>query len=136
MNKIEFETSKGSFVLIDESELTKIDKIIVSNDNDFIKLSEITDKQASEVVDSFDLFGNINVGYKNYSEEEPVLNTAKESLHSLLKSKGVYLFENPIIHPNDMGIQPASFSWYLEQENQHNEAELKTFYNPYLFKKI
>lgn len=99
MKKLEFKTSKGSFMLVDSIEI------------EGIKLSEITEEQASEIVDK-------KIGYKNYLESTDVISnyscvTATKSLHSLIKSKGAYLYENP-----------------------HNtvEAEQKTFYNPVIFK--
>nr|WP_317633077.1 hypothetical protein [uncultured Flavobacterium sp.] len=95
MKKLEFETSKGRFVI-------KGLNFIPLNCNG-IKLSEITEEQASEVVGSI------------------------KELHSLLKSKGIYLFENPY------------GEWFSDFKNANDEldwqlAEQKTFYNPYIFK--
>jgi|SRR5690606_6287752 len=100
MKTLEFETSKGRFLLVDNPLLPQAMSITTK----YIKLSEITEEQASEIVDSDDEYGVIM--YQNYQTasmqyfDEQI--TAIESLHSLLKSKGI-----------------------LEQ---------KTFYNPYIFK--
>ena len=58
-------------------------------------LTDLTEEQKESVVDSFELFGNLNVGYKNYAAEEPVCDTSSESFESLLKSLNVFT-ENPL----------------------------------------
>ena len=111
-------TSKGEFLLVDAIEKPNI--------NTGIKLSEITEEQASEIVDKVmnnQHFQNYN--FKSYNDRW--VKTAIESLHSLLKSKGIHLFENPY------------GKWYSDFENANQEldwqlAEQKTFYNPYIFK--
>lgn len=107
MKELKFKTSKGRFVIKDLN-------FIPLNCNG-IKLSEITEKQASEIVD---LKGDRFQDYNHVSCCDRWCNTAKESLHSLLKSKGIHLFENP----ND--------SDYFTNRS----TEQKTFYKPYIFK--
>ena len=65
MKKLEFKTSKGRFLVVDA--------INNANIHTGIKLSEITEEQASEIVGSI------------------------EELHSLLKSKGIKITNNPYI---------------------------------------
>lgn len=111
MKKREFETRKGKFTLVDG----------FYHINGGINLSKITEEQASEIVD--EVWGK----YKNYETDERagnynrfVCDSAIESLNSLLKSKGVHLFENPT---------KERFVYF-----EYREAERKTFYNPYIFK--
>lgn len=96
-------------------------------------LKDITEERASEVVDSNIKQGLIKCYFdyiKGYYSNS--LFTAIESLHSLFKSKGIHLFDNPdgISYRTcsfDSGIDYRSFlSW--------NDAEEKTFYNSILFK--
>lgn len=99
MKKEIIETSKGRFMLVDGvGEDFAMDLVhIVVADEWFIKLSEITEEEASEIVDEF-LF-NANDGsdygdekvYKDYVTDEIYLTNPKESLHSLLESKGIHL---------------------------------------------
>lgn len=123
MKKLEFTTSKGSFILVDLSEVETANYLVHTNvDSIICNVKNMTEEHFSDIVDSFELFGNINVGYKNYAEEEPVLDTSKESFESLVKYLGWYLFEN----------QYSNFA----DEMVCQEAESKTLYNPILLKKI
>ena len=144
MKKLEFETSKGRFLLIDSEDapssfnryLRDIEEKLGVQLTIGYKLSEITEEQASKVVDEF-LF-NANDGsdygdekvYKDYVADEIYLTNPIESLHSLLKSKGIHLFENPL--KNTLSIQSLEGS--QKHSQQIKEAEQKTFYNPYIFK--
>lgn len=107
MKKLEFETSKGRFLVVDlKNDYSEIYQLTELGYGFLCVLSEITEEQASEVVDCHkSLFG-------------VPLSTHIESLHSFLKSKDIYLFENPVplLHHSRL------------------EAEEKTFYNPYIFK--
>lgn len=145
MKKIEFETSKGSWLVLDSKDapssfnryLRDIEKELRVRLTEGYKLSEITEEQVSDIVDE-PLFGK---HYRDYTfiptlddsyAGEFRLNTAIESLHSLLKSKGIHLFENPhprryIMAMTDKGIVDTTEKLYLESEQ-------KTFYNPYIFK--
>lgn len=76
MKKIEFETSKGKFLVCDAVENANI--------HTGISLKEITEEQASEIVGI-----EINM---NHSANHNIM-----QLHSILKSKGIHLFYNPYI---------------------------------------
>lgn len=138
MKQLEFETSKGRFRVVDEKDYMVFHLMIAKNGFDCISLQEITEEKAREIVDEF-LF-NANDGsdygdekvYKDYVTDEIYLTNPIESLHSLLKSKGIHLFKNPhprryIMAMTDKGIVDTTEKLYLE-------AEQKTFYNPYIFK--
>lgn len=120
MKKLEFETSKGRFVIVDgvgEDFAMDLTHMIIC-DEWFVKLSEITEEQASEIVD-YSILKNMYASYNyGFCTNSYVYKTAIESLHSLLKSKGIYLYKNPapLLHHTRL------------------EAEQKTFYNPYIFK--
>lgn len=89
------ETSKGKFFVVET-----IDN---ANVHTGIKLSETTEEQASEIVDSVtrNSYGE-EIGWKNYPFEEhpfnyPILNTALESLNSLLESHNIEITPNTYI---------------------------------------
>ena len=128
MKKLELKTSKGEFI-IEEASDKNLGRFLVKH---------MIEEQFAEVVDSFELFGNINVGYKNYTEEEPVLDTAKQSFESLIKSLGWYLFENPLDSTKylfEEGKDQNKFFVRLPKR-RWQEAESKTLYNPVLLKKV
>lgn len=142
MKKLEFETSKSRFVVIDNNQ---DDNMVIQFLKDIpygsymnrIKLSEITEDQASEIVDEPVKFFNPtnpycveDVVYINYNSGKGFW-TAIESLHSLLESKGIHLFKNPYTNSTDLN---SSFFSMQEDFNKEKEAEQKTFYNPYIFK--
>lgn len=89
MKKLEFETSKGKFLLVDA--------IKKPNIHTGIKLSEITEEEASEIVD-YSILKNMYASY-NYGvcTNSYVYKSAIESLHSLLKSKGITDLSNKYI---------------------------------------
>lgn len=129
MKKLEFETSNGRFLVSESDE---------HYDYRFIGLlSRITEEQAREIVDEF-LF-NANDGsdygdekvYKDYVTDEIYLTNPIESLHSILKSKDIHLFENPYTKSTDLN---SSFFSMQVDFNKEKQAEQKTFYNPYIFK--
>src|SRR5690606_7581365 len=101
MKQLKFETSKGSFLLIDLPNIEEIEKELqifghdqrLTNDDlnsyfrhflpDFNKsyeLSEITEEQASQIINNFDKIPNDVPNNIDY---------CKLSLKSLLKSKGI-----------------------------------------------
>lgn len=129
MKKLEFETSKGMFKVVDEKDYMVFHLMLTENGFDCISLQEITEEQAIEIVDEF------KRGYKNYSYKgyklggqqvsmviRDYFNKPTDSLYSLFDSKGICLFENPFYHGD------------LEDYTKYKEAEQKTFYNPYIFK--
>ena len=137
MKKLEFETIKSRFLLIDSDDapssfnryLRDIEEKLGVQLTTGYKLSEITEEEASGIVDYFTEYSK---RYQDYERLECAYLTAIESLHSLLKSKGVHLFKNPqtrryIMAMTDKGIVDTTEKLYLE-------AEQKTFYNPYIFK--
>lgn len=125
MKKLEFKTSKGNFILSDENYYLVNERGVktayLNNKKQFeyvsfIRLSEITEGQASEIVGS--------VEERLYKDDvSEYFKTAIKSLHSLLKSKGVYLYENTL----STGTSKYDY-------NMYKEAEQKTFYNPVIFK--
>lgn len=101
MKKLEFETSKGRFVVIDNNQddtqvIQFLKDIPYSSYMNRIKLSDISEEQASEIVDKVmnnQHFQNYN--FKSYNDRW--VKTAIESLHSLLKSKGITYLSNKYI---------------------------------------
>lgn len=113
MKTLEFKTSKGGFMLVDSVEI------------EGIKLSEITEEQASYIVGS--------VEERLYKDDvSEYFKTAIHSLQSLLKSKGVYLYENPVKFPEYIDGYPDVYLDSIQQEI--HLAEQQTFYNPVIFK--
>lgn len=124
MKKLEFETSKGRFLVSESDE---------HYDYRFIGLlSRITEEQASEVVNEFKYHPTlIKKVFIDYLNEDFYFESAIESLHSLLESKGIHLYENPYTNSTDLY---SSFFSMQTDFNKEKEAEEKTFYNPYIFK--
>lgn len=128
MKKLEFETSKGAFFMVDAIERKNL--------HNGIFLKQITEEQASDIVDeSFNAYHEHSfVYYGNEVVGGCYIVTAIESLHSLLKSKGIHLFENPVPQPefiiDNFGNGGICESWVKEFQEQ----EEKTFYNPVIFK--
>lgn len=137
MKIIELETSKGKFVLIDKNNdwcfgekfnyygKNNFDALNIVNANESFsysksfKISEITEEQASEIVD-FEDGCRMLYGY------------AKNKLNSLLKSKGIYLYDNP--YDLNEQLDCNCDMCYQKLEDAFDESEQKTFYNPYIFK--
>lgn len=132
MKKFEFESNGSKWLLFEADEegycfntLQFHFKIKLSLG---LFLKDIKEEQASEVVGErqLELWQKTQGFYKYYdymSRNEcgiSFLKSSIESLHSLLKSKGVHLYKN---------TDPLFSGHYLE-------AEAKTFYNPVLFKII
>lgn len=101
-------------------------------------VKHMTEEQFAEVVDSITwiyTIGGSNTVYRNYLcnneiSGSGVLESAKQSLESLVKSLGWYLFDNPVppYAPNDVDFHESAKKWF--------EAESKTLYNPVLLKKV
>lgn len=140
MKKLEFETSKGRFLVVGEK--INLDTWDYKYPLVFIsKLSEIPEEEASEIVDEpFGLgVGDNNIlVFKDYEDEDNAYLSSIDSLHSLLKSKGIHLFKNPLKDSELSFIGNVSGIDMLLAKQKHDrrikEAEEKTFYNPYIFK--
>lgn len=119
MKKIEFKTGKCEFDLLDGARTYTLGLMKNTGGLKGIYLAHITEGEASRLVDNLKAGG-----YENYQKEGYVsFPSAIESLHSLIKSKGVHLYENP--YSNTIGI--------VEFDYHRNRAEQKTFYNPVIF---
>lgn len=123
MKKINFETSKGKFVVVDIKEFDNIgvsrigidiNGIFFSGAKGIIQLKKITEQQASEIVDS-------EYNQSKYGQYEP---NAIHRLYSIITSNGYHLFENPY-------TDAQKYS-----ESKYFDAEDKTFYNPIIFKLV
>lgn len=119
MKKLEFTTEKGVFILEEASD-KNLGRVLVKY---------MTEEQFDGVVDSITwryTSGGSNTVYRNYLcnnevSGSGVLESAKQSFESLIKSLGWYLFENPYKNFAD--------------EIGCDQAESKTLYNPVLLKK-
>lgn len=141
MKELKFKTSKGEFKVVDEKDYKVFHLMLTMNGPEAISLKEITEEQASDIADEFKYHPTlIKKVFKDYLNEDFYLESAIESLHSLLKSKGIHLFENPIEEPNINDFKSTPFcesgncESYRDLVAEHREAEEKTFYNPYIFK--
>lgn len=137
MKVLEFETIKGRFKLIDMPEKVSvngwngsimIDEVNQISQEKYAKgfyLKNITEEQASSVMSKKDI--------AKYQGKMCSLNSVL-GLNRFLESKGINLFNNPVPEPeyqfDNFGNGGMCESWI----NTHQEAEQKTFYNPYIFK--
>lgn len=65
---------------------------------------------------------------------EPKSDNSKNRFFELLKIKGISLYKNPIIFPNDIDDIPSGYLDSIQEEfDKENE---KTFYNPYIFELV
>lgn len=123
MKKLNFETSKGNFVVVDipENKGKAIAVALLCNSNFGKKefkdskylgyISELTEQQASEIVEEyFSTTTNEIDGFIDYHDGTQT-DCPIESVHSLITSNGYYLFDTDT--PKD-----------------------KTFYNPIIFKLV
>lgn len=165
--QLELTTNKGEWLVVDMPKSSHGIKVFNDIDRPYISyfighdtyreyfigklheisfISEITEEQAAEVVEC-SIHTNL---FAHYVNEIPVntycYKSSIESLHSLIKSKGYHLFENPYKEPkfnydfgedgpSDSMLESAEFDFDYRLE-EYNEAETKTLRNPYLFKKI
>lgn len=155
MKNIRIKTEKVTFYLIDMPEDTKEVQNIYLNGISwqsrdghwdswhesetltFVSfLKDINEEQASNIVDNF------KMGYKNYTYRNPNLGgqqvamiirdyhrNAIDSLLSLIDSKEIHLYENPL--KNRFSIQSLEGS--QKHVEQIEQAEQKTFYNPAIY---
>lgn len=132
MKQVEFKTNRGKFAIIDSD---------IKPDGWYVDIRNITEEQADSIIRA-DFVYNANDGsdegdidvYQDFTDNGNFLYSAKESLFSLFESLGIYLFDNPISHPDNIEIQPASINWWIGQEENHLKAEEETFRNPYIIK--
>lgn len=137
MKTLEFKTSKGIFVLSDENYYLVNERGVktayLNNEKQFeytsfIRLSEITEEQASGIIGEMD---------NRFNNHDYLLN--------LILSKGIHLYENPFIKPNipnEQTLKKMHNKGYGENDfvdlkyDQHiyELAEQQTFYNPVIFK--
>ena len=97
----QIETSKGKFIVKD---IPSLDLVYDDKLNDYllslkrIKLSKITEEEASEIVDNSMMN---TLCYENYINEgfkgRTWFNSAIQSLHSLLESQGIEITNNTYI---------------------------------------
>src|SRR5690606_4848510 len=90
----------------------------------FCDAKNITEEQASKIVDYFTEYSK---RYQDYERLECAYLTAIESLHSLLKSKGIHLYDNPYTNSTDLN---SSFFSMQTDFKKEKEAEEKTYRNP------
>ena len=120
MKKINLETSKGKFIVVDiESDKDIYDiqskfGYLLKDFCDWTYLKDITEQQASDIVE-------YKYNQSNYGQYNP---TAIHRLHSLITSNGYYLFDNPY-------TDAQKYS-----ESKYFEAQDKIFYNPIIFKLV
>lgn len=125
MKEFKFKTSKGKFIIKEYSTFNDLIKDANFYKQKICKLSEITEEQASEIIDkvmSNQHFQNYN--FKGFADRW--VKSAIESLHSLFKANGIYLYEKPCL--------PDEYIASKEALLYDKEEESKIFYNPYIFK--
>lgn len=152
IKKLEFTTSKGMFVIIDEpiERGKEISTALLCNQNFGLeefrnslligRLKDLTEEQASEIVDkSWDSGIKTTTRYPNYETNDwsyyGSFGNSLTSLHSLIKSNGWYL-ENP-----RQSTKPTDdLSFYDSQDDMEKcitdwqQAESRTLHNPVIFK--
>lgn len=97
------ETSKGKFGVVEINSIAEGQYYVDTLSSYHYKLSEITEEQSSEIADSVtrNSYGE-EIGWKNYPFEGhpfnyPILNTALESLNTLLKHHNIEITPNTYI---------------------------------------
>lgn len=131
MKKLNFKTSKGKFVVVDiESDKDIYDiqsnfGYLLKDFCDWIYLKDITEKQASEIVEEYfsTTTNEIDV-YFDYRDDTQT-DCPIDSLHSIIEFLGYHLFENP---NKDPGLMPST------ELDVYRKAQAKTFFNPIIFK--
>lgn len=99
MKQIKITTSKGEFLVVDGNDYRYPHYMFTKFGLRYAVISEITEEQASEIVDEDNdygvrIFQNYQTTSMQYFDEQI---TAIESLHSLLKSKGITELNNKYI---------------------------------------
>ena len=136
MKTLELKLKKDVLIVENEFE-NKIDFI----DNELgifyflCKGSDLTEENASELVDFWQNMANDGFIYENYKTNLPKKKTAVESVISAVESKGFYWLKNPIDEPNKYLQKCMSFENLSNQFKLFDEKEEKTFKNPLIFVK-
>lgn len=148
MKQVTITTCQATIVVVDFGELKKESYLYEFREiyptEQWIHLGgikELTEKDWKRIADSFDLLGDINVGYKNYEFEEPVHDTATESGLSLLKANGVVMEnkfgEKPFFNPNPKSVTPyADLYEHNCREMQWQQSQDQVWSNPHIFIKL
>lgn len=107
MKQIKITTSKGDWIVSEIPNKIKelsewwdlLPEVSLDNFRKRIQLSKITEKEASEIVESYEYPMSRDIlGYEDYTDKGfNMKDTAIESLHSLLKSKGITELNNKYI---------------------------------------
>lgn len=137
MKELKFSTSKGEFLLLDGKDtITERLTELLKEYEHYAVVKEMTEEQFAEVVEHYN-FGtkeNPDIGFRNYTSTAFNIDTGSQSFSSIVRSKGWYLWENPV------QVSIASLS---EKEQAYRQldtdwwgAESKTLYSPILLKKI
>ncbi|GEM_PF-2063335 len=143
MKKIKFKTSKGEFVLMDGAEqIDQTLRALLDEYSPVSKVSEMTEEQFAEVVESHDWHfndGSTSYMFRDYRvksefDEPSRLPFASKSFASLVCALGWYFWENPVQH--SIASLSDQEQAYRQLDADWQEAESKTFYSPILLKKI
>lgn len=130
MKELNFKTSKGNFILVDDEPNLK--KFIPWDLCEFVGIvKDMTEEQFSAVVEN-SIYSGLYAHYvKDVSVNIYCYKSAEDSFNTLIRSLDIYLFEPPV-------------SYAFESCKSNNIPELckiieynnKTFYNPILLKKL
>lgn len=129
MKELKFTTSKGEFLLLDGKDtITERLAELLKEYDHYSVVKEMSEEQFEEVLDR-----SFHTGlFAHYVKDIPVniycYKSGLESLESIIKSLGWYLFENPVSENPSKECMGDALSW--------DQAESKTLYNPILTKKI
>lgn len=135
MKELKFITPKGDFLLLDGKEtITERLAELLKEYDHYAVVKEMTEEQFCEVLDS-----SIHTSlFAHYVKDVPVniycYKSGMESLSSLVRSLGWYLWENPV--QVSIASMPATEQAYRQLDADWQEAESKTLYSPILLKKI
>lgn len=145
MKELKFTTSKGEFILLDGKDTIteRLTELLKEYDH-YAVVKEMTEEQFAEVVDNTTwryTSGGSDTVYRNYlcnneMSGSCVLESAKQSFDSIVKSLGWNLFENPKGNEHPDWRQYASTKQYQQHSMDWIQDESKTLYNPILLKKI
>ena len=92
MKELKFKTSNGEFLVVDGNDYRYPHYMFTKFGLRYVVVSEITEEQASNIVES-----NIAGRFLSYDSLYENYRNSIESLHSLLKSKGITELNNKYI---------------------------------------